>query len=203
MPAPAPDDRLRADAIRVLAGWQAADGDQERLRRAYLEHLAEHADGVWRTCRPDHLTASALVVDGAGERTLLTLHRRLRRWLQTGGHCDPADDSLQGAALREATEESGIPGLVLDPVPLRLDRHAEPCGGAAGHHLDVQYLALAPADALERISAESSALEWFAFDALPEEADDSVRALVADGRRRLAQPSASRRNPAASETPSR
>ena len=41
---------------------------------------------------------------------LLTLHRKVGRWLQLGGHCEPADTTLAGAALREATEESGLPG---------------------------------------------------------------------------------------------
>ena len=199
MPAP---DRLHADATRVLATWEPADDGQERLRRAYLDHLAEHADGMWRRCRPDHLTASALVVDAAGERVLLTLHRRIGRWLQTGGHCEPADASLRAAAGREATEESGIAGLVVDEVPLRLDRHPVQCGGGPAHHLDVQYLALAPSGAEERISAESAALEWFGGDDLPEPTDASVRALVAAARTRLGQ-SASGRSPAASETPSR
>jgi len=206
---PAPDDRLRADALRVLGSWAAPDEGQGRLRHAYLAHLIAHRDGLWRGCHPDHLTASALVVDAGGDRVLLTLHRRLGRWLQTGGHCEPADASLRAAAQREATEESGITGLVVDPVPLHLDRHQVPCGPLRpAHHLDVQYLALAPVGARERISPESSALGWFAPDHLPEPTDDRVRTLVAAARqrlerRRLAQPSSVQDSPAASETPSR
>ena len=45
-------------------------------------------------------------------------------WLQMGGHCEPEDATLAAAALREATEESGIAGLTLLPGgPVRLDRH--------------------------------------------------------------------------------
>ena len=154
------------------------------------------------------------MVDSGGDRVLLTLHRRLGRWLQTGGHCEPGDTSLRAAAQREATEESGISGLVVDPVPLRLDRHRVPCGPLRpAHHLDVQYLALAPADAQERVGPESFALGWFGTSDLPEPTDDSVRALVAAAvrrlaqrraaQRRLAQPSSVQGSPAASETPSR
>jgi 8-oxo-dGTP pyrophosphatase MutT (NUDIX family) len=159
---------------------------------------------MWRSCHPDHLTASALVVDATGERVLLCLHRRLGRWLQTGGHCEPDDRTLRDVALREATEESGIAGLVVDPVPLRLDRHVVPCGPLRpAHHLDVQYLARAAAQAREQVSSESMALGWFEPGALPEPTDDSVRALVAAARLRLAQTSSVQGSPAASEIPSR
>ncbi len=186
----------------MLSAWHAPDDGQDDLRRRYLQHLAAYPDAMWRSCSPDHLTASALVVDATGERVLLTLHRRHRRWLQTGGHCEPGDPNLAAAARREAAEESGIETLRLDPDPLRLDRH--PVGrGPQGdvHHLDVQFLARAPAGSQAVISAESAALAWFPVDALPEETDDSVRALVAAAGRR--QTSSVQGSPAASEMPSR
>lgn len=177
---------LHADAVRVLEGWTAPDTAQDALRRDYLAHLAARPDAMQRACHPDHLTASALVVDAAHERVLLTLHRRLQRWLQTGGHCEDADLTLAEAALREATEESGIAGLAVDPEPVVLSRHEVPCGPLRpAHHLDVQYVAVAPPGAVEVISEESSDLRWFALDALPEGVDDSVRTLVALSARRL------------------
>ncbi len=82
---------------------------------------------------------------------------------------------LAQAALREATEESGIAGLSLLPGgPVRLDRHATPCAW----HLDVQYAALAPAGAVEAISDESLDLRWFPYDEVAGVADDSVVRLM-------------------------
>ncbi|AAZ54573.1 conserved hypothetical protein [Thermobifida fusca YX] len=170
---------LHADARAVLASWTAPDADQERLRRAYLDHLDRYPDAMWRSCLPGHLTASAAVVDATGQRVLLTLHRKIRLWLQLGGHCEPGDSSLAAAALREATEESGIAGLRLLPTPVRLDRHAVPCGGGSWH-LDVQYAAVAPPGAEPVVDpAESDGLAWFEVTALPEPSDDACRALVA------------------------
>ncbi|MBZ4324075.1 NUDIX hydrolase [Streptomyces huiliensis] len=169
---------LHADAERVLKEWPAPSGDgrQEALRLAYLEHLAGHPDGMWKACRDGHVTASALVVDPARGRVLLTLHRKLGMWLQMGGHCEPEDATLAAAALREATEESGIArGLTLLPGgPVRLDRHHTPCAW----HLDVQYAALAPEGAEAAISDESLDLRWFGYDEVASVADDSVVRLV-------------------------
>lgn len=170
---------LHADAVGVLSEWEPPDDEQELLRRQYLDHLDAHPDAMTRSCNPDHLTASALVMSVDRERVLLTLHRKLRRWLQTGGHCEPTDISLAGAAEREATEESGITGLRIDPAPVVLSRHEVPCGPVRpAHHLDVQYVAYAPPVARIRISDESEQLRWFPVDGLPPSADDSVRALV-------------------------
>ena len=171
---------LHEDASRVLSLWDAPDAQQDALRQDYLAHLRAHADAMDRACLPGHLTASALVLDDRG-RVLLTLHRRLGRWLQTGGHCEGSDTTLAGAALREASEESGIPGLRLSTAPVRLDRHLVPCAGPGSQvaHLDVQYVALAPTGSVEAISEESLDLAWFEPGALPESTDASVRALVA------------------------
>lgn len=177
---------LRADAHDVLTTWQAPDAEQERLRQVYLDHLAAHPDAMQRACHPDHVTASALIMSADHSTVLLTLHRRLKRWLQTGGHCETDDLSLVDAARREGNEESGIDNLAVDPVPVLLSRHEVPCGPLRpAHHLDVQFVAVAPAGAQEVISEESDDLAWFAIDDLPDQTDQSVRDLIAAATRRL------------------
>ena len=184
------EDGLHRDAVRTMASWTAPDPAQDLLRRDYLDHLRQRPDGVWRSCRPAHLTASALVVDVERGRGLLTLHPKVGRWLQLGGHCEPEDAGLAAAALREAAEESGIAGLRLFPAgdvpqPVKLDRHAVRCAGRdqpENTHLDVQYLVTAPPGAVASISEESLDLRWFGFDALPELTDQSVRELAARSR---------------------
>jgi 8-oxo-dGTP pyrophosphatase MutT (NUDIX family) len=189
---------LRADAVAALTAWTPAEADQEQLRRDYLDHLARHQDGLFKSCLPAHITASALVVDPAAGRVLLTLHPKVGLWLQMGGHCEPGDGTLGAAALREAVEESGIAELTLlsadgsadgHPVPVKLDRHEVRCTGKdrpANTHLDVQYVALAPAGARELISEESLDLRWFGFDELPELTDRSVHRLVELARKLVA-----------------
>ncbi|MER7685598.1 NUDIX domain-containing protein [Streptomyces sp. NPDC097610] len=172
---------LHDDAVLVLKQYE----DQGELRQVYLDHLSEHPDGMWKACTAGHVTASALVIDPVGGRVLLTLHRKLQMWLQMGGHCEPGDPTLAAAALREAAEESGIEGLVLLPGgPVTLDRHAIPA--PCNWHLDVQYAALAPAEAVAAISDESLDLRWFLYEEVADVADASVVRLLEATRERLA-----------------
>jgi 8-oxo-dGTP pyrophosphatase MutT (NUDIX family) len=169
---------LHADAVRVLEDWRAPDPAQEAARQDFLRHLAAYPDGTWRECAAGHITASAIVLDHSFSRVLLTLHRKIGGWLQLGGHCEPQDATLAGAALREATEESGIEGLRLRPFPVQLDRHPVRCHPQGTWHLDVQYAATAPPEAEPVIGEESADLRWFPADRLPESADDVVRRLT-------------------------
>ncbi|MFI7298015.1 NUDIX hydrolase [Streptomyces sp. NPDC050121] len=162
---------LYDDAVLVLKEYEG----QEELRQTYLDHLGAHPDGMWKACGDGHITASALVIDPEHGRVLLTLHKKLRKWLQTGGHCEPVDATLAAAALREGTEESGVLGLALLPGgPVRLDRHLTPCAW----HFDVQYAALAPAGAVEAMSDESLDLRWFPYAEVTGVADESVVRLL-------------------------
>jgi 8-oxo-dGTP pyrophosphatase MutT (NUDIX family) len=170
-------DPLHSNVRAVLSGWVAADDEQAALRERYVAILDEHDDAVWRACVPGHITASTLVVSADRTRVLLTLHAKIRRWLQMGGHCEPGDLTLRDAALREATEESGIEGLELGDSPVRLDRHRVGCHGGSWH-LDVQYVAIAPASAVAVISEESLDLAWFDLDALPDDTDVALRELT-------------------------
>ena len=81
------------------------------------------------------------------------------------------EPTLAAAALREATEESGLAGLRLDPAPVHLSEHAVPFCGPDGdvHHLDVRFVAIAGEDAEHTVSEESLDVAWWPVDALPNE----------------------------------
>jgi 8-oxo-dGTP pyrophosphatase MutT (NUDIX family) len=176
--------RLLDSCRETLQGWTAPTADQDRLRRRYLDHLHDHPDGWSRSCQGAHLTASSLICAADGQ-VLLTLHRRIGRWLQTGGHLEATDGSIEGAALREASEESGLDDLDLDLDPLLLSEHQVPCGVVRPtFHLDVQFLIRSEQTAVPVIGIESLAVRWFPHDQLPA-VDDSVSALVAEAGTRL------------------
>lgn len=127
----------------------------------FEEFLASGAVAFERSHAEGHFTGSAWLVSADGEHVLLTHHRKLRRWLQLGGHAD-GDTNLARVALREAAEESGLEGLVVEPEIFDLDAHRIPARGSEPEHwhYDVRHVVRATADEEFALSAESLALAW-------------------------------------------
>lgn len=174
---------IRQSAIAILTDWQAPDPAQESLRHAVLAFVHGREDACRRECVAGHVTASALVLDDSGSQVLLTLHPRLGRWVQLGGHCDDDDADIVAAALREATEESGIAGLRIAPDLVAIHVHPVTCSlGVPTRHLDLQFVARAPAGAQIAVSDESDDLRWWPADALPTGTDHALAYLVGRAR---------------------
>jgi 8-oxo-dGTP pyrophosphatase MutT (NUDIX family) len=177
---------LHASAVELLTDWHAPDPAQDTLRHAVLAFLAARPDGCLRACVPGHVTGSALVLDHTGAHALLTLHPRFGRWLQLGGHCEETDTDIVAAALREATEESGIDDLKIDPELVALHVHPVTCSlGVPTRHLDMQFIVRAPRDAEISCSEESLDLRWWPMDSLPEDCDFGLTQLAAAASRRM------------------
>jgi len=144
--------------------------ERERVLDLLEAHGASLSD---RTTSPGHLTGSALVVDAAGERMVVLLHTKLRRWLQPGGHAD-GDLELAGVALREASEETGISGLRVMVPAVDLDLHEVDHGDDLGCHLhlDLRFVVLAPPEATIEGNHESLELRWVTLAELEDLADE-------------------------------
>ena len=147
----------------------------------FIDFLDSHAAVFERSHPPGHFTGSAWLVSADGERVLLTHHRKLGRWLQLGGHAD-GDADLARVALREAEEESGLSGLLVEPDIFDLDRHLIPARGndPAHWHYDVRYVVRAGTNENFQVSPESLALAWRRIDELAQapDTDDSLRRMA-------------------------
>lgn len=172
-------DGLHAALVAALTAYAPVGDAQRRLRQEFLDQLADHTDAVWRSGPPEHLTTSAYVLSAELDAVLLVLHKKARLWLQPGGHLEPEDADPAAAALREATEETGITGLRLLPGVAHLDRHT--LAGSFGRcreHLDVRYVAIAPAGAQPVVSQESDAAAWWPIAALPADTDPALPSAI-------------------------
>ncbi len=114
-----------------------------------------------------HITCSAWIVNRDHSAVLLTYHRSLKKWVQTGGHIDPGEMPFE-ASWREGLEESGITGL--SPVSreiFNLSIFPFPQGkdGKAHLHYDIRYLFVADTEDY-RVSDESLELKWVELKAL-------------------------------------
>jgi 8-oxo-dGTP pyrophosphatase MutT (NUDIX family) len=163
----------------LLLAYRRDHPAEAALVDRFRAFVADHPDCLLRSCRPGHVTASAWILSADGDRCLLTHHRKLRKWLQLGGHVD-GEAEVWRAARREAEEESGIRHFALHPKLLDIDIHPIPAHGVEPAHLhyDVRFLLrAAPGQDLE-CSDESLELAWYKpdeVDALT--TDDSVLRL--------------------------
>lgn len=174
----------RAPLCTALQHYMARHPERREPAERILRFVAETPDCFCRTHTAGHITGSAWLLNPAGDKALLTLHRNLKRWLQTGGHADGDPDTLR-TALREAEEESGIGGIrPLSTDIMDVDIHLIPAnprkGEPAHYHYDIRYLLQAPHEDY-RISEESDDLAWWTpadFAARAAETDEAVLRLA-------------------------
>lgn len=108
---------------------------------------------------PVHVTASAIVTGPRG--TVLHRHKRMKRWLQPGGHIEPGEEPAD-AALREAEEETGL--MLSHPADGPHFVHVDVHYGGRGHtHLDLRYVLKGDGDP-KPDEGESTDVRWFAWE---------------------------------------
>lgn len=166
--------RLESTVSRYLA---EVAGPRERLALLRWQISERHILDR-RETMPGHATTSAFVVSPDHQQILLIDHVVIGRWLQPGGHYEPAASFWQ-SALREAVEETGVAGPILHPwhrggdLPFAIDSHEVPGNPRRSEpphiHHDLQYLFIAdPALPLIAQEEEVHAAAWKPIAALAE-----------------------------------
>lgn len=159
--------------LKILLNNYRTPFEEEQTCIPDFIQLTEDPLSYTRERKEGHFTASAWIVNKRRTHTLLTLHRKLNRWLQLGGHAD-GNENLLEVALNEAREESGLSSLrIVDRFIFDIDKHIIPARMREEEHFhyDVRFLIEAELDEPLTISPESSALAWVSFGSVA----DTVR----------------------------
>jgi len=157
-------DRLQL--LRHIETYQTSFEDEYLFIPRFASLLRNFTNCFSRSLNPGHITASAWIIDDEGTSALLVHHKKLNKWLQPGGHADEGEN-VEAAALREATEETGLASIRLANRQIfDLDIHPIPAYGAVSSHFhyDIRFLFIA--DKLQPImtSHESQDVKWFDFE---------------------------------------
>ena len=110
--------------------------------------------------------ASAYVIDFQNEETLLMYNKKLRKWLQPGGHIIDLETPIE-TCVREVKEETGIDIKVCGPTffkdefqPIATERYIN----KVGDMIDIQYLATPLNKTIN--SFENNEVKWLKINEL-------------------------------------
>ncbi|MDT0453418.1 NUDIX hydrolase [Streptomyces hesseae] len=170
------DLAITADHIRATINDYVDEHPDEKPALApVLALLDDGADLASRKEFRGHATAGAILTRPDG--SILHIHHlALDKWLLPGGHLEPQDDTLLDAALRELTEETGIPAEAVTAAadrPVHIDVHPIPANGAKGEpdhqHIDFRFLFRTTADVHNLQTEEVTDAAWCDVEALTDE----------------------------------
>lgn len=176
----------RKNVLDLLENIKPFD-EQEKISIQKIKKLiALHENIFDRECLSAHLTASALVVNPKNKMVLLHLHKKLKIWLQFGGHAD-GETNLANVALKESMEETGLQDLKFfqnkkNPLDIDLQIIPKIDNVIEHHHLDFRYLLLTQTEHIPIPNAnESQELRFFSFqelENLKNELDPALKRLA-------------------------
>lgn len=153
---------FRQNLLSLIQNYKHKFPGEVAMPQRLEQFVRDNEECFERTLIIGHVTGSAWIVDQHDEKTLLTHHRKLNKWLQPGGHAD-GDNLVSRVAMREAREESGLGGLSLVSKEIfDIDIHLIPARNnePRHYHYDCRFLIRCTGDETYSVSDESHDLAW-------------------------------------------
>jgi 8-oxo-dGTP pyrophosphatase MutT (NUDIX family) len=154
---------IASDVIPIVEDFTPSeDGEAVKSRDLTLALLSWSSEPFSRmTYAPGHVTCTGVVLGPERDRVLLVHHRRLKRWLLPGGHCEAGDLTIDSVAKREVIEETGARLPRKQGRLVNIDVHPIPANEREPLHLHHDLIFAFEAESLEtECSAESRAVVW-------------------------------------------
>lgn len=159
------------DISGVLSAYIERYPDETTQLSEPVQLLSQGQDFGWRRTFPMHVTVGALLVRGDADdaEIMLIEHLAYGITLQPGGHLEPTDMTLIGAAVRELAEETGLdPGKVFPAaqIPVYIEYGKVPARPEKDepehYHLDLGYaFVTAQADVGRIQESEVTGAAWY------------------------------------------
>ncbi len=157
--------------IHLLKKYAPTDIDEQHMRRKAIQFVEQNENCFDRALSIGHVTGSAWLVNKSLTHVFFTHHKKLNRWFQPGGHSDGNANSM-AVAMREASEESGIEDVYIQPLSdeiFDLDIHTIPARKNEPEHLhyDIRFILEAEMGQALKISDESHEIAWISVNDIP------------------------------------
>jgi len=150
--------------LNLLENYSAIDETEHNMHQSLIGFVKEHENCFDRSLSKGHITGSAWLIDTDASHVFFTHHKKLNQWFQPGGHSD-GDPNTLAVSMREASEESGIEDVFIQPVHnsiFDIDIHTIPANKREPEHLhyDIRFLLETDKSHPLKISEESNEIAW-------------------------------------------
>ncbi|MDX1812784.1 MAG: NUDIX hydrolase [Gammaproteobacteria bacterium] len=167
--------------LKLLEKHTPYDETERDMLQRMQAFITANANCFDRELEQGHITGSAWLVDKNLNHVFFTHHAKLNRWLQPGGHSD-GDANTLAVSMREASEESGIEDVFIQPLLpdiFDIDIHTIPARKNDPEHLhyDVRFILETDMNQPLKISDESNEIAWIEIEKIPEIANDEASIL--------------------------
>lgn len=163
------------DVRKILAEveqYQPFDSLEKKHKNTLLEWLKTVKRPLDASCFDEqgHATGSAFIISRVPQKVVLIYHKKLRRWLQPGGHAELGEPDLLTAAIREVREEIGLELPRNNASLLDLDVHRIPrLKNQPSHfHFDFRYLFMLDKPLPLKVGSDAKLARWFSCKEMEE-----------------------------------